>query len=367
MSERLTMHDKTGNKVYDIVIERDFGRLKEELKALNTENRKVCIVTETTVDKIYGDEALNIFKEISKEAYKFVFPAGEANKNLYTVKDVYTFLIKRHFDRKDLLIALGGGVVGDLTGYTAATYLRGIDFVQIPTTLLAQSDSSVGGKTGVDFDGYKNMVGAFYQPKLVYMSTDTLKSLPEKEYLSGMGEVIKHGLIRDKSFYLWLKDNSEKILARDDAALEYMAKTNCSIKRAVVENDFKEQGERAHLNFGHTLGHAIEKYVYGDRLHGECVSIGMNGAAYISMKKGYISKELYKDILETITAFKLPVHENRIDIDNILEATVNDKKMEAGKLKFIVLRAVGEADIDMHVGVKDMTDALKCILGEYHE
>ncbi len=199
------------------------------------------------------------------------------------------------------------------------------------------------------------------------MSTDTLKSLPEKEYLSGMGEVIKHGLIRDKSFYLWLKDNSEKILARDDAALEYMAKTNCSIKRAVVENDFKEQGERAHLNFGHTLGHAIEKYVYGDRLHGECVSIGMNGAAYISMKKGYISKEVYKDILETITAFKLPVHENRIDIDNILEATVNDKKMEAGKLKFIVLRAVGEADIDMHVGVKDMTDALKCILGEYHE
>lgn len=367
MSERLTVHDKNGNKVYDIVIERDFGKLREELKALNTENRKVCIVTETTVDGIYGDTVLNILKEISKEAYKFVFPAGEANKNLYTVKDAYTFLIKHHFDRKDLLIALGGGVVGDLTGYTAATYLRGIDFVQIPTTLLSQSDSSVGGKTGVDFDGYKNMVGAFYQPKLVYMSTDTLKSLSEKEYLSGMGEVIKHGLIKDKSFYQWLKDNSEKILARENDCLEYMAKTNCGIKRAVVENDFKEQGERAHLNFGHTLGHAIEKYVYEDRLHGECVSVGMNGAAYISAKKGYITKEEYKDILETITAFKLPIHENRIDIDNILEATVNDKKMEAGKLKFIVLKAIGEADIDREVSIADMTDALRCILGDNHE
>ena len=364
MSERLTVHDKNGSKVYDIVIERDFGRLSDELKALNTENRKVCIITETTVDGIYGDMVFNILKEISREVYKFVFPAGEANKNLYTVKDAYTFLIKRHFDRKDLLIALGGGVVGDLTGYTAATYLRGIDFVQIPTTLLSQSDSSVGGKTGVDFDGYKNMVGAFYQPKLVYMSTDTLKSLSEKEYLSGMGEVIKHGLIKDKSFYQWLKENCKKILDREDNCLEYMAKTNCSIKRAVVENDFKEQGERAHLNFGHTLGHAIEKYVYEDRLHGECVSVGMNGAAYISMKKGYITKEEYKDILETISAFKLPIHENRIDIDNILEATINDKKMEAGRLKFIVLKAVGAADIDREVGIADMTDALRCILGE---
>lgn len=364
MSERLTVHDKNGNSVYDIVIEKDFFKLKEELKALNTENRRVCVVTETTVDSIYGDTVLKLVKDISKKAYKFVFPAGEANKNLYTVKDVYTFLINQHFDRKDLLIALGGGVVGDLTGYTAATYLRGIDFVQIPTTLLAQSDSSVGGKTGVDFDGYKNMVGAFYQPKLVYMCTDTLKSLSEKEYLSGMGEVIKHGLIKDKAFYEWLKDNNEKILARDDECLEYMAKTNCSIKRAVVENDFKEQGERAHLNFGHTLGHAIEKYVYEYNLHGECVSIGMNGAAYISMKKGYITKEEYTDILATLTAFKLPVHENRIDIDNILEATVNDKKMEAGKLKFIVLKNIGEAIIDRDVSAADMTEALKRILGE---
>ena len=364
MSERLTVHDKNGNSIYDIVIEKSFERLSEELKALNIENRRVCIITETTVDGIYGDLVQNIVKGIAKKSYKFVFPAGEANKNLYTVKDAYTFLINKHFDRKDLLIALGGGVVGDLTGFTAATYLRGIDFVQLPTTLLAQSDSSVGGKTGVDFDGYKNMVGAFYQPKLVYMCTDTLKSLSEKEYLSGMGEVIKHGLIRDKAFYEWLKDNNEKILAMDDKCLEYIAKTNCNIKRAVVENDFKEQGERAQLNFGHTLGHAIEKYVYEYNLHGECVSIGINGAAYISMKKGYITREDYKDILATLTAFKLPIHENRIDIDNILEATLSDKKMEAGKIKFIVLKSIGEAVIDREVSIADMTDALKCIIGE---
>lgn len=358
MAERLTVHDNKGNDIYDIVIEKNFDSLKDELSIFNPENRRVCIVTETTVDSFFGETVLEIVKSISKEAYKFVFPAGEANKNLDTVKDVYTFLIENHFDRKDLLIALGGGVVGDLTGYTAATYLRGIDFIQVPTTLLAQSDSSVGGKTGVDFYSYKNMVGAFYQPKLVYMSTSTLKTLTDKEYLSGMGEVVKHGLIRDKAFYQWLKDNAEKIIARDDDSLAYMTKVNCSIKRAVVENDFKEQGERAHLNFGHTLGHAIEKFVYEYNLHGECVSIGMNAAAYISMKKGYITKDEFEDILNTLKLFKLPIHENRIDVDEVLRATVNDKKMEAGKIKFILLKSIGEAVIDKDVSIIDMNDAL---------
>lgn len=363
MSERLTVHDNKGNGIYDIVIEKNFEKLALELSAFNLEKRRVCIVTETTVDKLYGEEVLNIVSGISKEAYKFVFNAGEENKNLYTVKDLYTFLIDRNFDRKDILIALGGGVVGDLCGYSAATYLRGIDFIQVPTTLLAQSDSSVGGKTGVDFDGYKNMVGAFYQPKLVYMSTDTLKTLTKKEYMSGMGEVIKHGLIKDKSFYNWLKENAEKIKALDDDCLAYMAKTNCSIKRAVVENDFKEQGERALLNFGHTLGHAIEKFVYQYNLHGECVSVGINGAAYLSLQKGYISEETYNDILETLKMFDLPVTENRIDVDKVLAATANDKKMEAGQIKFILLSDIGNAFINKEISPIDMKNALYVILG----
>lgn len=364
MSERLTVHDNNGRNIYDIVIEKDFSRLKDELLKLNIKEKRVCVVTETTVDSIYGDGILNIVRETSKEAYKFVFQAGEGSKNLYTVKDLYTFLIANHFDRKDILIALGGGVVGDLTGYGAATYLRGIDFIQVPTTLLAQSDSSVGGKTGVDFDGYKNMVGAFYQPKLVYMSTDTLKTLTDKEYLSGMGEVVKHGLIRDREFYNWLKENASDIMNKKDECLQYMAKTNCYIKRAVVENDFKEQGERAVLNFGHTLGHSIEKFLYEIHLHGECVAIGINGAAYISYKKGYISKEDYEDILNTLKLFKLPVNENRIDVDNVLKATFSDKKMEGEKIKFIVLKEIGNAIIDKGVSVLDMKDALYKILGE---
>ena len=263
---------------------------------------------------------------------------------------------------------MGGGVTGDLTGYTAATYLRGIDFVQIPTSLLAQVDSSVGGKTGVDFDGYKNMVGAFYQPKLVYIATNTLKTLTEKEFLSGMGEVIKYGVIKDRAFFSYLKEHVSDIMEHKQDVLAYIIKVSCDTKRKVVENDFKEQGERALLNMGHTLGHAIEKYVYMDRLHGECVSIGMAGAAYISYKKGYITQEVMDAILDLLKAYHLPVSENRIDLDNVIHATYSDKKMEAGRIKFIVVHNIGEAVIDKSVSWVEMKNALVCILdGEFHD
>ncbi len=185
MSERLAVHENH-NIIYEIVIEKDFENLKSELNKLKVSERKLCIVTETTVGAIYTREIKKILEECAKETFVFTFEAGEKNKNLYTIKDLYTFLIEKHFDRRDMLVALGGGVTGDMTGYCAATYLRGIDFIQIPTSLLAQVDSSVGGKTGVDFDGYKNMVGAFYQPKLVYIATDTLKTLTKREFLSGI-------------------------------------------------------------------------------------------------------------------------------------------------------------------------------------
>ncbi len=364
MSERLTVHNDSNEKIYDIVIQGSFDGLSDELNTLGLSNKRVCIVTDSTVEGLYGNVVLDIVSKVSKEAYLFSFPAGEANKNLYTVKDVYTFLIENHFDRKDLLIALGGGVVGDLTGFAAATYLRGIDFIQIPTTLLAQSDSSVGGKTGVDFDGYKNMVGAFYQPKLVYMNTSTFKSLSKKEYLSGMGEVVKHGLIKDKNFYNWLKENVSAIKDYDEETLAYMVKRNCEIKRNVIENDFKELGERALLNFGHTLGHAIEKFVYNDKLHGECVSVGIVGAAFISMKKGCISQIEYEDIVNTLKLFELPISESRIDVDEVLKATVSDKKMESGKIKFIILESIGKAIIDTSIIGDDMKEALGVIIDE---
>ena len=212
------------------------------------------------------------------------------------------------------------------------------------------------------------MVGAFYQPKLVYIATNTLKTLTEKEFLSGMGEVIKYGVIKDRVFFSYLKEHVSDIMEHKQDVLAYIIKVSCDTKRKVVENDFKEQGERALLNMGHTLGHAIEKYVYMDRLHGECVSIGMAGAAYISYKKGYITQEVMDAILDLLKAYHLPVSENRIDLDNVIHATYSDKKMEAGRIKFIVVHNIGEAAIDKSVSWVEMKNALDCILdGEFHD
>lgn len=352
MSERITVHWEQ-KPIYDIVIEDSFDELSSEISKLSVENKRICIVTESTVGPLYADEVKNIIAKIAKEVYVFTFEAGEQNKNLDVVRRLYEFLIINHFDRSDMLVALGGGVVGDLTGYTAATYLRGIDFMQIPTTLLSQVDSSVGGKTGVDFDAYKNMVGAFHQPRLVYTNISTLKTLTKKQFLSGMGEVIKAGLIKDAPFYNWMKENRDKILSYDSDTLIYVVKESCNMKRIVVENDFMEKGERALLNFGHTLGHAIEKNTNFALLHGECVGLGMITAAYISYRKNYISENDYNDICETIKAFELPVKVADIDKDIIIETTKNDKKMKAGVISFVVLKSIGNAVID-----RDVTEAL---------
>ncbi len=357
MSERLAVHENH-TVIYEIVIEEDFKNLKSELNKLNVSKRKLCIVTETTVGAIYAEEIKKILEECAKEVFVFTFEAGEKNKNLYTIKDLYTFLIENHFDRKDMLVALGGGVTGDMTGYCAATYLRGIDFIQIPTTLLAQVDSSVGGKTGVDFDGYKNMVGAFYQPKLVYIATNTLKTLTKREFLSGMGEVIKYGIIKDKKFFYYLQKQADNIKNYEKQALSYIIKVSCDTKRKVVENDFKEQGEGALLNFGHTLGHAIEKYLYTDMLHGECVSVGMVGAAFLSWRKGYLSEYDRNEIIDLLKLYELPVSENRICIENVLAATGSDKKMEGGKIKFIVTDEIGHSFVDQSVSLSEMKAAL---------
>ena len=203
MSERLPILYNR-KPCYDIVFTQSFEDLWDELAALGCENKRICIVTDSKVDQIYGEEVLGLLQGKCLKAVKYAFLSGEENKNLDTVKDIYKFLIEEGFDRKDMLLALGGGVVGDTTGYVAATYLRGIDFVQIPTTLLAQADSSIGGKTGVDFDGYKNMVGAFKMPRLVYMNFKVLETLDERQFFAGFAEVMKHGLIKDALFYEWL-------------------------------------------------------------------------------------------------------------------------------------------------------------------
>ncbi|WP_312371750.1 3-dehydroquinate synthase [Lachnoclostridium sp.] len=353
-----------GEPCYDIVLNDSFMDLVEEINSLELKNRKICIVTDNNVALCYLKQLEELCKDHVGKVVSFVFPAGEDNKNLETVQNLYEYLIRESFDRKDVLLALGGGVVGDLTGYTAATYLRGIRFLQVPTSLLAMVDSSIGGKTGVDFKAYKNMVGAFYMPSCVYMNLECLKTIDDRIFLSGMGEIIKHGLIQDIAYYEWLKENRNLIIAKDVTVLRKMVGRSCEIKRSVVEIDPHEQNERAWLNFGHTIGHAVEKWMEFTLLHGECVAIGMAAASYLSYERGYLTKEEHEDILSTIEAFKLPTRVQKLEIANILEALSRDKKMDAGQIKFILLRRIGEAVIDTTITTEELIRAIEFIMKE---
>ena len=353
-----------GKKVYDIVIENNFNQLVKELSVFGIKERKLCIVTERQVASYYLEEVCSLLEKECAKLEVYIFQEGEESKNLSTVDSLYHFLITHEFDRKDMLVALGGGVVGDLTGFAAATYLRGIDFIQVPTSLLAQVDSSIGGKTGVDFRAYKNMVGAFHQPRLVYMNTSTLSSLNTRLFNSGFGEILKHGLIKDASYFQWLKDNIEKIAALDSEYLEEMIYRSCEIKRKVVENDPTEKGERAQLNFGHTLGHAIEKQMNFELYHGECVVLGMIAALNICVERGTITKEEYDDIYNTFKAYNFPMTVDKTTIDEVIAASKNDKKMDGNKVKFILLKKVGEAYIDMTVDDDTMRRSLKNVVIE---
>ncbi len=358
MANRLTINYEK-KPCYDIVFAADFGGLLEELKDFHIEERKIAVIADSNTASLYGEEVRKILEGNCKKTVLYSFPAGEAQKTLDTVRDIYKKLIEEKLDRKDLLIALGGGVVGDITGYTAATYLRGVDFIQIPTTLLAQCDSSIGGKTGVDFDGYKNMVGAFYMPKLVYMNIGTLKTLDGRQFYSGFAEVMKHGLIKDAMFYEWLLDNLYEIQDRDPDVLEEMVMRSCTVKKLVVEKDPKEQGERALLNFGHTIGHAIEKYKNFEMLHGECVALGAVAAAFISWKHNWLSMEEYYEIRDMFVPFHLPISIDDIEPEEILALTKSDKKMAAGQIRFILLKKVGKAVIDTTVSDEDILNALR--------
>lgn len=358
MSQRLpVLFDK--KPCYDIVITKGFAELQTEAAPFISAERKVCIITDTHVKPLFAEAVEEVLMPLCAKVCVYAIPAGEENKTLDSVKNIYEFLIKEGFDRKDVLVALGGGVVGDMTGYVAATYLRGVDYIQIPTTLLSQNDSSIGGKTGVDFDGYKNMVGAFKMPKLVYMNLEVLKKLDDRQYFSGFAEVMKHGLIKDQKFYIWLIENMYEICERDLDVLEEMVLRSCTIKKMVVEKDPTEQGERALLNFGHTIGHAIEKAKNFSLTHGECISLGMVAAAYISWKRNKIGMETYYEIRDMFVPFYLPISIDDIDPQEVLRLTKSDKKAEAGTIKFILLNRIGQAVIDKTVTDEEILAAIK--------
>lgn len=364
MSNRMTVH-RDGKPIYDIVMEENYDKLGKEVAALSVQERRLCVVTDSTVAELYSETVIRQLEPVCKEVHLFVFEAGEKNKNLDTVRKLYEFLIQNHYDRNDMLVALGGGVVGDLCGFTAATYLRGIRFIQVPTTLLSQVDSSIGGKTGVDFDAYKNMVGAFHMPQLVYTAAASLLTLTEEQFACGMGEVIKHGLIMDAGYYEWLQEHREEILARDLSICEQMILISCRIKRDVVEQDPTEQGIRGILNFGHTLGHAIEKLMDFKLLHGQCVALGSIAAAYLSAGRGEITVDEAVQIRNVFEEFGLPVSIKDFGLakEAVIAATKNDKKMDSGKIKFVLLHRIGEAFIDRMVTDEQMEQSLDLLMG----
>jgi len=343
------LHLNLGENSYDILFEKDWSELVNGLKGINAPS-KILVVTDSNVDKLYADEFLGILNNNGFDAAKHIFPAGEENKNMNTVLGICQSAIDHHMDRKSMMIALGGGVVGDMTGFAAAIFMRGIGFIQVPTTLLSQSDSSVGGKTGIDFAESKNILGAFHQPKLVYINVSVLKTLPEKEFISGMGEVVKHGIIYDKDFFNYLTENSDKVKSLDNDTLIAMTKKNCSIKADVVMQDEKENGLRAILNFGHTTGHAIESSLNFTQTHGACVGLGMCAASFIAFKRGLIDENTFEKIKNTERLYNLPVYEKNLNADTIFSFMCNDKKKENGSLKFILPTEIGAV-----IQTKDVT------------
>ena len=355
---------KDGQFCYHIYLEPDFAKLPEAVEPLNIKERKLCIVADSTTAELYGAELKEILKETCTYVSMFVFPAGEVNKTLNTVRDLYEHLILEKFDRKDMLVALGGGVVGDLTGFAAATYLRGIGFIQIPTTLLSQVDSSIGGKTGVDFDAYKNMVGAFHMPRLVYMNLNVLKTLPDRQFACGMGEIIKHGLIQDSDYLEKLSTYQREIREKNYAALLWMVAGSCKVKRHVVEEDPTEQGIRAWLNFGHTIGHSVEKLKDFTLCHGECVAIGCAAAAWMAWKRGLISEKEKEAAEQLLLDYQLPVRVKGLKPEDIVKTTKLDKKMDAGKVKFVLLKKIGEAFVTRDVEDEELLRASRYVCGE---
>lgn len=353
--------NRDGSHCYDIVYSDSFDALGGELVRLGCADRKVCVITDSNVEPIYGEELLCVVRSVSSHADIYTVQAGEEYKNLNSIYEIYRFLIENHYDRKSLLIALGGGVIGDMTGFAAATFLRGIDFIQIPTTLLAQADSSIGGKTGVDFEGYKNMVGAFYMPKLVYANASVLTTLSDLQFTSGFAEVMKHGLLLDNIYYDWLIAHADEIMARDISVLQTMLFRSNEIKKYVVEKDPYEKNIRMYLNLGHTLGHAIEKNSDFALAHGHCVAIGCIAAAYMSMNRSMIGADAYEKICRGFEMFDLSVPKvlNKVqDPETILRLTKSDKKMQNGQIRFVLLNDIGEAVVDNSVTDSEILSAV---------
>jgi 3-dehydroquinate synthase len=336
-----------GERSYEIVLGTGIlHQIGEVMKSMEVSG-KTAVVSNTTVFPLYGAPVVDSMKDAGFEAFPVILPDGEEYKNLDVLTRLYDELLGIGLDRKSAVIALGGGVVGDIAGFAAATYMRGIAYVQVPTTLLAQVDSSVGGKTGIDHAAGKNMIGAFWQPKLVWTDSETLRTLPERQLLAGMAEVIKYGIIRDKDLFGYLELNRERILSRDDETMLYLIRRSCGIKAEIVSKDERESGLRAVLNYGHTIGHAVETVTgYTRFLHGEAVAIGMLLEAELAARLGLLSSAEVEKIRGLIESFGLPSGiPDDIDSSALLSSMQLDKKALGGALRFVLPERIGKVRI----------------------
>jgi len=320
---------------------------------------QVMLVTNVTVDKLYSQQVEAMLAPHC-QVDKVVLPDGEQYKNIDTLNSIFDALLEKRHNRRTTLIALGGGVIGDMAGFAAACYQRGVDFIQIPTTLLSQVDSSVGGKTGVNHRLGKNMIGAFYQPKSVVIDTAVLNTLPDRELVAGLAEVIKYGLIADADFFSWLENNLDLLLTRDANALAYAIEVSCRTKADVVAKDETESGIRAILNLGHTFGHAIESYMgYGVWVHGEAVGAGMVMACDLSLRLGWINRDVYDRAVTLISRAGLPVTAPaEMTADHFREFMAVDKKVLDGNLRLVLLTACGSAVVSSDFSDQLLTDTL---------
>ena len=340
-----TLNVALAKRSYPIHIGR--GLLSDASLILPHLKRKhVAIVTNTTVAPLYLEQLSDTLQASGVQVIPIILPDGEAYKNSDTLNSIYDALLQNRCERSTTLIALGGGVIGDLTGYAAATFLRGVPFIQIPTTLLSQVDSSVGGKTGINHPLGKNMIGAFYQPQLVLADIDTLQTLPPREFSAGVAEVIKYGLIRDAQFFDWLERHMAQLMQLDEAVLSEAIYRSCQNKADVVAKDEHEQGERALLNLGHTFGHAIENAMgYGVWLHGEAVAAGTMMAADLSQRMDWLSANDVVRIKNSLLAANLPLVPPKLGAAKYLDLMGLDKKVENGKIRLVLQQGIGRAVI----------------------
>jgi 3-dehydroquinate synthase len=355
-----TVHVNLGPRSYDIEI--GSGNLGDVARFCDTEtdDAHAVIITDTNVDSLYSDPVAQALVEAGAEVDILAVEAGEQSKSSEVAAELWEQMLDQGTDRKSVVVAVGGGVVGDLAGFVAATFARGVRFVQVPTTLLAQVDSSVGGKVGINLPGGKNLVGAFWQPRGVVIDVEVLDTLPDREYRAGLAEVVKYGVIQDADFFDFLEQNIESINSRDRAILTHIVERCCRLKADVVEQDEREEtGQRAILNYGHTFGHAFEAATgYEQLLHGEAVAIGMMCAARLAQRLGCVDPPFVDRQRTLLAALGLALEVPQVDHEELIELMYRDKKVDRGKLRFILPTRIGQVECVKDIGTQEIVASL---------